>query len=93
MNIIEKIEKHKIICEELNQIYEIKNERYNDAFSKSFDEYGLTMSCIRLEDKLHRLKALSKNKELDNQKDESMKDTLKDLANYAIMALIELNKE
>ena len=93
MNIRDKIEKHKIICEELSQIYEIKNERYNDAFSKSFDEYGLTMSCIRLEDKLNRFKALSKNKNLDDQEDESIKDTLKDLANYAIMTLIELDKK
>ena len=89
---MDKLQKHKNICEELNKIYEIKNKRYNDSFNKSFNEYGLIMSCIRLDDKLSRFKALSKDKTLDDQKDESIKDTLKDLANYAIMTLIELER-
>ena len=86
-----KIEKHKTICKELNNLYAIKNKRYDDSFAKSFKEYGLTMPCIRLEDKFLRFKALSKNKELDDQEDETIQDTLKDLANYAIMTLIELS--
>lgn len=81
---------HKEICKELGEIYKTKNIRYDDSFAKSYNEYGLTMPCIRIEDKLSRFKALSKNKDLDNQKDESLEDTLKDLANYAIMTLIEI---
>jgi len=94
-NLIKNIDKtllHMNICEDLNKMFEIKNKRYNDSFSKSFNEYGLTMSCIRLDDKLSRFKALSKDKTLDDQKEESIKDTLKDLANYAIMTLIELER-
>jgi len=90
---MDKVQRHKNICEDLNKIYGIKNKRYNDSFSKSYDEYGLTMSCIRLDDKLSRFKALAKNKNLDDQQDESIKDTLKDLANYAIMTLIEIERE
>ena len=85
-----KLEKHLVICKELNNLYKSKNKDYGDSFSKSFTEYGLTMPCIRLEDKLNRLKALNKNKE-QKVKDESIKDTLMDLANYAIMTLIELD--
>ena len=81
---------HKEICKKLNEIYKEKNIRYNDSFSKSYNEYGLMMSCIRLEDKLSRFKALSKNPSLDNQVDESIKDTLIDMANYSIMTLIEM---
>lgn len=88
-NLADKVKQHNQICERLNKIYEAKNIDYNDSFSKSYAEYGLVMSCIRLEDKLNRFKALVKN---GSQKvaDEKIEDTLMDLANYAIMTLIEL---
>lgn len=86
-----KIEKHKKICDSLNALYEAKNADYGDSFGKSYKEYGLTMACIRLEDKLNRLKSLNKNGNAQ-VKDESIQDTLMDLANYAIMTLIELEK-
>lgn len=86
-----KIEKHKLICEKLNALYEAKNADYGDSFGKSYKEYGLTMPCIRLEDKLNRLKSLNFSKSA--RVSESVEDTLMDLANYAIMTLIELEGE
>ena len=87
-----KIEQHAKICDEMNKLYEQKNKDYGDSFSKSFEEYGLTMPCIRLEDKLNRLKSFNKNGNLQ-VKDESIIDTLKDLANYAIMTVIEIESK
>ena len=84
-----KIEIHKNICDSLNDLYKKKNQDYGDSFSKSYKEYGLTMSLIRLEDKLNRLKSLNKNGNAQ-VKDESIQDTLMDLANYAIMTILEL---
>lgn len=83
-----KLAIHKEICAELSSIYERKNNDYGDSFSKSYAEYGDVMSAIRLEDKLNRYKSLIKT---NNQmvKDESIEDTLLDLANYAIMTVIE----
>ncbi len=83
-----KTKLHARICDDLNKLYERKNHDYGDSFCKSFAEYGMAMPCIRLEDKLNRLKALTRN---DDQKviDESIDDTLMDLANYAIMTLVE----
>ena len=46
----------KEITNEMFNLYEIKNKNYGDSFSKQFQEYGLTSVCIRLEDKLNRLK-------------------------------------
>ena len=86
-----KIKKHKLICEKLNKLYEAKNADYGDSFGKSYKEYGLTMPCIRLEDKLNRLKSLNFSKTA--KVNESVEDTLMDLANYAIMTLIELEGE
>ncbi len=83
-----KVDVHKKICEELNALYARKNADYGDSFGKSFKEYGLTMACIRLEDKLNRIKAL-RNKDAQVA-DESITDTLMDLANYSIMTLVEM---
>ena len=86
-----KTERHMQICRYLNSVYEKKNSDYNDSFAKSFDEYGMAMPCIRLEDKLNRFKALTVHNHKQKVEDESIRDTLEDLANYAIMTLIEMD--
>lgn len=89
----------KAITNEMFNLYEIKNKNYGDSFSKQFQEYGLTSVCIRLEDKLNRLKSLNKqiseakNGIVDiNVDDENIKDTLIDLANYSVLAIMEISK-
>ena len=87
-----KIEKHKKICEELNVLYAKKNHDYGDSFHKSYVEEGMAMSRIRLGDKFNRFKSLTlTGNQLIN--DESVRDTLIDLANYAILTLIEMERE
>ena len=86
------IEMHKNICAELNDIYESKNADYGDAFSKTFDEYGMVAPLLRLEDKLSRLKSLYR-KGVQQVKQESVRDTLIDIANYAIMTVMELDAQ
>lgn len=83
-----KIDLHAQICTEMNALYERKNHDYGDSFGKSYKEWGLPMVCIRLGDKFERLKAFAKSGEL-TVNDESIEDTLLDLANYAIMTLVE----
>ena len=87
---MDKSEQHMEICKELNNLYRRKNHDYGDSFGKGFKEYGMVMPIIRLEDKLSRLKSLIKT---ENKVDESIEDTLMDLANYSIMTLIELKEE
>lgn len=84
-----KVERHREICLGLNDLYAWKNADYGDSFHLSFVEEGMAMARIRLGDKLNRFKALSKSGEQRVQ-DESMKDTLLDLANYAIMTVLEI---
>ena len=84
----DKVRKHERICKDVNDIYARKNKDYGDSFGRSFAEYGMTMPCIRLDDKLQRLKNLTRNGSA-SVNDESIEDTLLDLANYAIMTLIE----
>lgn len=59
-----KVQIHEAICKELNALYARKNADYGDSFGKSYKEYGLTMACIRLEDKLNRIKALCEPRKL-----------------------------
>lgn len=82
--------RHMDICTELNNLYLKKNKDYGNSFSKTFEEFGLTMSAIRLNDKLERFKRLINNN--NEVKDESIRDTLVDLANYAIMTVMEIDK-
>ena len=76
----------------LRNLYDAKNRDYGDSFGKSFEEWGLPMSCIRLGDKLNRLESFAKGKEIQVA-DESVVDTLMDLANYAIMTIIEIQNK
>ena len=88
-----KVERHLKICTELNILYEKKNHDYGDSFHKTYVEEGMAMPRIRLGDKLERFKNLTRNPSTQAVSDESVIDTLKDLANYAIMTIIELEEE
>lgn len=89
---MDKIQRHKEICEELNELYARKNHDYDDSFGKSFAEEGMAMPRIRIGDKFNRFKALSRMDVDILVDDESIIDTLLDLANYAIMTVIEIEK-
>ena len=87
-----KVEKHAKICEELNALYERKNHDYGDSFHISFIEEGMSMPRIRLGDKFNRFKTLSRTTKQEVN-DESIRDTLIDLANYAIMTILEMEND
>lgn len=80
---------HREICEEINDLYARKNHDYGDSFHQTFVEEGMAMARIRLGDKFNRFKTLSRNEE-QKVNDESIRDTLIDLANYAIMTVLEM---
>ena len=86
-----KIELHKQICGNMHNTYKAKNADYGDSFTKVRREYPEAI-CIRLMDKLERLKTLYKGNE-QRVKDESIDDTLLDIANYAVMELLERKNE
>lgn len=89
-----KIKMHKEICEELNKVYEQKNSDYGDSFGQTFDKLGVISAVTRITDKYNRLVSLcTKSEEERKVKDESIEDTLLDMANYCIMTLIELQKD
>lgn len=87
----EKAKLHWRICQEMNELYIRKNKDYGDSFHATYIEEGMAMPRIRLTDKLNRFKRLTKADAM--VKDESIRDTLIDLANYAIMTILELEED
>lgn len=86
------VERHADICKEINALYAKKNHDYGDSFHQTFLEEGLAMARIRLGDKLARFNTLTKSGD-QQVNDESIRDTLIDLANYAIMTVMELDDQ
>lgn len=85
---------HKDITEELNKIYIAKNADYGDAFGETYKKLGIISAVTRITDKVNRLQSLATKSEEERMvKDESIIDSAKDLANYAIMLLIEMGYE
>ena len=80
----------KDILNKMYEIYERKNADYGNSFAKSYEEFGLVSPVIRLSDKVERLKTLC-NKEAQVQ-DESIIDTLIDIAVYAVLTVLEIKK-
>ena len=83
----DKVQIHLQICTTLNGIYERKNHDYGDSFAKLRNELPNAI-LVRIYDKYSRLKTLMQGAE-QKVKDESIDDTLMDLANYCIMELVE----
>lgn len=82
------------IVNEMYEIYKAKNADYGDSVHDTFLKYGLLSFLVRMEDKISRLRSLTiKGKKEQRVKNESILDTLQDLANYAILAIIELEEQ
>ena len=86
-----KIEVHAGICKNMTDLYERKNHDYGDSFAKMRREFDNSI-LIRIYDKYSRLKTLKSGAE-QKVSDESIKDTLFDLANYCIMELVEMEMD
>lgn len=79
------------LLDQIKDTHEKKNHDYGNSFAKSMDEFGMLAAAIRLSDKLNRFKSLIKSEA--QVKDESIEDTLLDMAAYAIMTVEYLKKK
>jgi hypothetical protein len=83
-----KIERHEELLNKLHEMYIAKNHDYGDSVHDTYMKYGITSFLVRLEDKLNRARTISFKSQM--VEDEKLKDTLLDMANYAILAVLEL---
>jgi hypothetical protein len=77
-----RVEQYKAIHGEALDLFIRKNADYGDAFAT----FGVIGVLVRIQDKMNRAITLDKNK--ISLVDESIRDTLLDLHNYAAMALM-----
>lgn len=87
-----KYDRMKNLTNEILKIYAEKNADYGDSFSKSYEEFGIIAPVVRMSDKMERIKQLSKAEDI-KVKDESIRDTAIDLANYSLMLVVEMDLE
>ena len=67
------------------ELYSRKNHDYGNSFDKGMDNIGMAYGVGRIYDKMNRLITLTKKEA--QVKDESIDDTLRDLACYSMMML------
>lgn len=83
------VELFESIVQEMSELYKKKNANYGDSFARLYQDLGPVAGLVPLYNKLHRASSLIKGGHNDF---ESLEDTLVDLANYAIMNIIELRR-
>lgn len=79
---MDRVQQLKDIQAEALDLFTRKNQDYGDAFAT----FGLIGVLIRIEDKIKRALTIEKNQV--TLVDESIRDTLLDLHNYAAMGLM-----
>lgn len=84
----ERADMHLRILQEIHDTYRKKNSDYGGSFTNLYKKFGLISPIIKLYDKLTRLESLI-DKDIEVV-DESIEDTLLDMANYAIMTALEM---
>ena len=90
MNI--KVEKFSKIAKEMSETYSRKNHDYGDSFGESVKKYGPIAGLVRMSDKWNRLNSLLLGEDA-KVKEESIIDTLTDLACYSVMLRMELESQ
>ena len=88
----ENVQIHGKVCQELTETYKKKNADYGNSFENSLDKHGMIAGIVRMDDKMSRLISLNSKNE-QQVLDESLRDTLMDLANYAIMSVMWLDEQ
>lgn len=83
-----KVEIHKQLCTDTHCLYVKKDTDYGSSFSQLRKRYP-NFVCMRLFDKLNRLDTIMQPGHELKVSDETIEDTLMDIANYALMEITE----
>lgn len=86
-----KVDDFEEITNEMLELYKAKNSDYGDSFGETYEKLGLISAVTRITDKVNRLQSLCTKEQKIN--DESIRDTLIDLADYSIMTIIEMERD
>ena len=80
---------YNAIISDLAETYEAKNADYGDSVGDTYKKFGDVSFLTRITDKYNRILSLADKGECGAVRDESMDDTILDMANYCILWLVE----
>ena len=84
----DRIQQYTAVQAEALNIFTKKNKDYGDSFAT----YGPVGVIVRMGDKINRLSSVTKN-QVSLVQNESIRDTLIDLHNYAAMAIMLMDEK
>lgn len=80
---------HLDLCEKIHDVYKRKNADYGGSFTELYNKFGIQAANVFITIKYNRFQELlEKEAQVVN---ESIDDTLLDLANYCLLTLVERN--
>ena len=85
---MDRVEQYKKVQKEAIELFQRKNKDYGDAFAN----FGPVGVIVRMGDKINRLSSVTKN-QVSLVQNESIRDTLIDLHNYAAMAIMLMDEK
>lgn len=95
LSTVDKTVRIQELANQLAETYRRKNADYGDSFGISVRKYGIIAALTRMSDKWNRLENLILNmnkNSVPNVSDESVLDTLLDLATYCMMTIMEIEE-
>lgn len=78
---------------EMESTYHRKNADYGNSFEEMYRKVGAIYPLIHLSEKLARIEQLTQSDKGPRVTEESLRDSLLDLANYSVMWITELDKD
>lgn len=75
------------VLKKMGDVFAVKNEKYGNSFETSVDKYGMIAALTRIGDKFNRIENLILHND-GGTDDESIMDTLIDMANYCVMTAV-----
>lgn len=85
---MDRIDIYSYIVDNLYNTYVDKNNDYGNSVGDTYEEFGPVSFVVRIADKFNRIKSLTKGTE-QKVMDESLHDTILDMANYCLLWLVE----
>ena len=85
---MDRVAQYKAVQTEAIELFQRKNKDYGDAFAN----FGPVGVIVRMGDKINRLSSVTKN-QVSLVQNESIRDTLIDLHNYAAMAIMLMDEK
>lgn len=85
-----EVRRFKELTTKMYETFKKKRNDYGPSSRVTFEMFGPESMAVRMFDKLIRYSNLTSGDTKQLVKDESVKDTLLDLANYALITILEL---